>query len=101
MLATGSEDNTIHIYVIGQMTSLLVKMSNIKPIQLDKRISFFQTSQCQTSAITALRFSNEENLLASGSRSGAIKICDLESQKGNEKITFSSHQEKRIIIRFQ
>lgn len=41
-----------------------------------------QTSQCQTSAITALRFSNEENLLASGSRSGAIKICDLESQKG-------------------
>jgi WD40 repeat protein len=25
LLATGSEDNTIHIYVIGQMTSLLVR----------------------------------------------------------------------------
>lgn len=44
-----------------------------------------QTSQCQTSAITALRFSNEESLLASGSRSGAIKICDLESQKGKRR----------------
>jgi len=62
LLATGSEDHTIHIYLIGQINSLL-------------------TSQCQTSAITALRFSNEENMLASGSRSGAIKICDLESQK--------------------
>ncbi|CAF3711098.1 unnamed protein product [Adineta steineri] len=62
LLATGSEDHSIHIYVIGQTTSLL-------------------TSQCQKSAITALRFSNEENLLASGSRSGAVQICDLESQK--------------------
>ncbi|CAF1169077.1 unnamed protein product [Rotaria sordida] len=62
LLATGSDDNAIHIYLIGQPTSLL-------------------TSRCQTSAITALRFSNEENLLASGSRSGAVKICDLESQK--------------------
>ena len=26
LLATGSEDNTIHIYVIGQMTSLLVRV---------------------------------------------------------------------------
>ncbi|CAF3383636.1 unnamed protein product [Rotaria sp. Silwood1] len=62
LLATGSDDNAIHIYLIGQPTSLL-------------------TSRCQTSVITALRFSNEENLLASGSRSGAVKICDLESQK--------------------
>ncbi|CAF1339445.1 unnamed protein product [Rotaria magnacalcarata] len=62
LLATGSDDNAIHIYVIGQPTSLL-------------------TSRCQTTAISALRFSNEENLLASGSRSGAVKICDLESQK--------------------
>ncbi|CAF2379110.1 unnamed protein product [Rotaria sp. Silwood2] len=62
LLATGSDDNAIHIYLIGQPTSLL-------------------TSRCQTSAISALRFSNEENLLASGSRSGAVKICDLESQK--------------------
>jgi len=61
-LATGSEDSKIHIYLIGQMTSLL-------------------TSQCQSSGITALRFSNEENMLASGSRSGVVKICDLESQK--------------------
>ncbi|UJR35710.1 hypothetical protein I4U23_028460 [Adineta vaga] len=62
LLATGSEDHSIHIYLIGQTTSLL-------------------TSQCQKSAITALRFSHEENLLASGSRSGAVQICDLESQK--------------------
>ncbi|CAF1564319.1 unnamed protein product [Adineta ricciae] len=62
IIATGSEDHSIHIYVIGQTTSLL-------------------TSQCQKSAITALRFSHEENLLASGSRSGAIQICDLDSQK--------------------
>jgi WD40 repeat protein len=27
LLATGSEDNTIHIYVIGQMTSLLVRLN--------------------------------------------------------------------------
>jgi len=26
LFATGSEDNTIHIYVIGQMTSLLVRL---------------------------------------------------------------------------
>jgi hypothetical protein len=45
---------------------------------------FIQTSQCETSAITALRFSNEENMLASGSRSGVVKMCDLESQKGKQ-----------------
>jgi len=27
LVATGSEDSTIHIYVIGQMTSLLVEQS--------------------------------------------------------------------------
>ena len=26
LLATGDDDNTIHIYVIGQMTSLLVRL---------------------------------------------------------------------------
>ncbi len=40
-----------------------------------------------------MRFSNEENLLASGSRSGAVKICDLESQKSKRKKVFiKSHR---------
>ncbi|CAF1088131.1 unnamed protein product, partial [Didymodactylos carnosus] len=62
LIATGSEDNIIHIYVVGQSTSVL-------------------TLTCQTTAISALRFSTEENMLASGSLSGALKLCDLESQK--------------------
>lgn len=31
LLATGGEDNTIHIYLIGQMTSLLVRVNIYLP----------------------------------------------------------------------
>jgi hypothetical protein len=43
-----------------------------------------QKLRCETTTINTLAFSNDENLLACGSRSGVVEICDLGSQKSND-----------------
>jgi len=62
-LATGGEDRRINLWMVGQPNALM-SISGI------------------TSPVQSVAFNNTENWIGAGSKSGVIKVFDLEENKG-------------------